>query len=185
MLASEPSLCGGCPREKLTPLETAKSRAAIISQTGCLQIIRVRFGADTFAKLPKFRQNRPNEPQSRTDVASRPLPKSPVRSSQDNVVPQTMSRSPRIRPGKFVSVDAKRVLQQYRVISGFKSDIAPCPKSAANRRYRRLQQPTEAPYLCCCACCSSSLARRQAAIRSLWDNGGVRPLRFVAQSKSH
>src|SRR6266852_749859 len=30
------------------------------------------------------------------------------------VVPQIISRSPHVRPGKFVLVDAKRVLQQYR-----------------------------------------------------------------------
>src|SRR5229473_3082185 len=75
--------------------------------------------ADTVAKLPKSRAT--NFPQidqtsrkSPTDVSSRPLPKSPVSSSQDNVVPQIIIRSPHVRPGKFVLVDAKRVLQQYR-----------------------------------------------------------------------
>jgi len=75
--------------------------------------------ADTVAKLPKSRAT--NFPQidqtsrkSPTDVSSRPLPKSPVSSSQDNVVPQIIIRSPYVRPGKFVLVDAKRVLQQYR-----------------------------------------------------------------------
>jgi len=63
-------------------------------------------------------RNRPNEPQSPTDVSSRPLPKSPVSSSQDNVVPQVIIRSPHVRPGKFVLVDAKRVLQQYPLGSG-------------------------------------------------------------------
>jgi|SRR6267142_3095940 hypothetical protein len=60
-----------------------------------------------------FPANRPNEPQSLTDVSSRPLPKSPVNSSQDNVVPQIIIRSPHVRARKFVLVGAKRVLQQY------------------------------------------------------------------------
>src|SRR6476620_1184502 len=61
----------------------------------------------------QFPGNRPNKPQSPNDVASRPLPKSPVSSSLDNVVPQMIIRSPRVRPGKFVFGEAKRVLQQY------------------------------------------------------------------------
>src|ERR1700730_542349 len=61
----------------------------------------------------QFPANRPNEPQSPIDVALRPLPKSPVSSSLDNVVPQSIVRSPRVRPGKFVFSDAKRLLQQY------------------------------------------------------------------------
>jgi hypothetical protein len=36
----------------------------------------------------QFPGNRPNKPQSPNDVASKPLPKSPVSSSLDNVVPQ-------------------------------------------------------------------------------------------------
>jgi hypothetical protein len=32
----------------------------------------------------------------------------------DNVVPQMIICSPRVRPGKFVFSDAKRLLQQYR-----------------------------------------------------------------------
>src|SRR6266852_7813570 len=61
----------------------------------------------------QFPGNRPNRPQSPNDVASRPLPKSPVSSSRDNVVPQMIVRSPRVRPGKFVFGEAKRVLQHY------------------------------------------------------------------------
>src|SRR6476646_11163027 len=61
----------------------------------------------------QFPGNRPNNPQSPNDVASRPLPKSPVSSSLDNVVPHLIIRSPRVRPGKFVFSDAKRLLQQY------------------------------------------------------------------------
>src|SRR6266853_1462878 len=61
----------------------------------------------------QFPGNRPNKPQSRNDVASRPLPRSPVISSLDNVVRQMIIRSPRVRPGKFVFGDAKRLLQQY------------------------------------------------------------------------
>jgi hypothetical protein len=65
-------------------------------------------------KMPfdQFPANGPNEPQSPIDVASRPLPKSLVSSSLDNVVPQITVRSPRVRPGKFVFSDAKRLLQQ-------------------------------------------------------------------------
>jgi len=62
----------------------------------------------------QFPGNRPNKPRSPNDVASRPLPKSPVSSSLDNVVPQMIIRSPRARPEKFVLSDAKRLLQQYR-----------------------------------------------------------------------
>jgi hypothetical protein len=64
-------------------------------------------------KMPcgQFPANGPNEPQSLTDVASKPLPKSPASSSQDNVVPQMIIRSPRVRPGRFVFSDAKRLLQ--------------------------------------------------------------------------
>jgi hypothetical protein len=40
----------------------------------------------------------------------------------DYVVPQMIIRSPRVRPGKFVLVDAKRLLQQY--LPG--TDIAWC-----------------------------------------------------------
>jgi hypothetical protein len=43
-----------------------------------------------------------------------------VSSSRDNVVPQMTIRSPRLRPGKFVLVDAKRVLQQYPHIASFR-----------------------------------------------------------------
>src|SRR5258708_7933792 len=62
--------------------------------------------------------NRPNKPQSPNDVASRPLPKSPVSSSLDNVVTQMIIRSPRVRPGKFVFGEAKRLLQQHRHKAG-------------------------------------------------------------------
>src|ERR1700681_2582899 len=61
----------------------------------------------------QFLGNRPNKPQSPNDVASRPLPKSPVGSSLDGVVPQMIIRSPRVRPGNFLFSDAKRLLQQY------------------------------------------------------------------------
>jgi len=66
-------------------------------------------------KMPwdQFPGNRPNKPQSPNDVASGPLPKSPASSPLDNVVPQMIIRSPRVRPGKPVFSDAKRLLQQY------------------------------------------------------------------------
>src|ERR1700716_2585234 len=60
----------------------------------------------------QFPANRRNEPQSPIGVALRPLPKSPVSSSLDNVVPQSIVRSPRVRPGTFVFGDAKRLFQQ-------------------------------------------------------------------------
>src|SRR5260370_36765993 len=60
----------------------------------------------------QFPANRPNEPRSPIDVAVRPLPRSPVSSSLDNVVPQSIVRSPRVRPGEFVFSHAKRLLQQ-------------------------------------------------------------------------
>src|ERR1700680_4018802 len=59
----------------------------------------------------QFLGNRPNKPQSPNDVASRPLPMSRVSSSLDDVVPQMIIRSPRVRPGKFLFSDAKRLLQ--------------------------------------------------------------------------
>ena len=65
-------------------------------------------------KMPfdQFPANRPNEPRSPIDVAVRPLPRSPVSSSLDNVVPQSIVRSPRARPGEFGFSHAKRLLQQ-------------------------------------------------------------------------
>src|SRR3979490_3035799 len=55
----------------------------------------------------QFPANRLSEPQSPIDVAARPLPKSPVSSSLDNVVPQIIVRSPRVRAGKLCSVTQK------------------------------------------------------------------------------
>ena len=69
----------------------------------------------------KFPGNRPNKPQSPNDVASRPLPKSPVSSSLDNLVPQMIVRSPRVRPGKFAFSEAKRLLQHNRHFSDISS----------------------------------------------------------------
>src|ERR1700738_2328857 len=66
-------------------------------------------------------------------------------SSQDNVVPQIIFRSPHVRPGKFVLVDANRVLQQYlpatdivrRAGSGYAS-IVLAPPQPCFRYGRRL-----------------------------------------------
>src|SRR5216683_1071894 len=80
--------------------------------------------------------NRPNKPQSPNDVASRPLPKSPVSSSLDNVVPQMIIRSPRVRPGKFAFGEAKRLLQHYLPLG----DIAQIIRSL-----RRLGSETTPP----------------------------------------
>src|SRR5712691_8601082 len=62
----------------------------------------------------QFPGNRPNKPQSPNDVASKPLPKTPANSSLDNVAPQMIVRLPRVRPGKFVFSEAKRLLQHNR-----------------------------------------------------------------------
>src|SRR5258707_2973622 len=45
-------------------------------------------------------------------------------------------RSPRVRPGKFVLVDAKRLLQQYRTEADIGYDVRPCQ----NRSFHLLQQ---------------------------------------------
>ena len=91
----------------------------------------------------QFPANGPKKPQSPTEVASNPLPKSPV-NQRRNVVPQMISRSPRVRSGKFVFSDAKKLLQQYLPIG----DVAPklrgfkkrCPK-AGSFRPRQFQCP--------------------------------------------
>src|SRR6478672_93987 len=62
----------------------------------------------------EFLANRLNEPKSQSDTVSMPLPKSPVSSSQYDVVPQMIIRSPNVRPGEFAIGDAKRILQHYR-----------------------------------------------------------------------
>jgi hypothetical protein len=82
----------------------------------------------------QFSANRPNEPSSPIDIASRPSPRSPVSSSRDNVVPQMTIRSPRLRPGKFVLVDAKRVLQQYPLNNGHSPNWR-LRQLCANRRH--------------------------------------------------
>lgn len=51
-------------------------------------------------------------------------PKSPASSSLDNVVPQMIIRSPRVRPGKSVFSEAKRLLQHYLP----NADIVPTKK---------------------------------------------------------
>jgi hypothetical protein len=61
----------------------------------------------------QFPANRLNEPKTQSDIASRPLPKSPASSSQYDVVPQMIVRSSNVRPRKFAIGDAKRLLQQY------------------------------------------------------------------------
>ena len=68
------------------------------------------------SKMPggQFPANRPKEPKSQWDMASRPLPKSPVSSSPYDVVPQIIIRSPHVGSGKFAIGDAKSLLQQYR-----------------------------------------------------------------------
>src|ERR1700716_357213 len=71
----------------------------------------------------EFPANRPNGPRSPIDVAVRPLPRSPVSSSLDNVVPQSIIRSPRVRPGEFVFSHAKRLLQQNRHVGDMPTDL--------------------------------------------------------------
>src|SRR5512133_3465745 len=94
-----------------------------------LALVWLDTGITPCSKTPKmpcvqFPANRLNEPKSQIDIASRPLPKSPVSSSQYDVVPQMIIRSPNVRPGEFAIGDAKRLLQQYR----HKADIARTPK---------------------------------------------------------
>src|ERR1700674_3963988 len=84
----------------------------------------------------QFLGNRRNKPQSPNDVASRPLPKSPVGSSLDGVVPQMIIRSPRVRPGNFLFSDAKRLLQQYPGKTGSDSDIAKLTRLTHQRHWR-------------------------------------------------
>jgi hypothetical protein len=101
----------------------------------------------------QFPANRPNEPQSPIDVALRPLPKSPVSSSLDNVVPQSIVRSPRVRPGKFVFSHAKRLLQQNPPTNRHRRARASGPKSAttglmhpcADKKIQLLVLPPKSP----------------------------------------
>src|SRR6266850_8040521 len=83
----------------------------------------------------QFPANGPKKPQSLTEVASSPLPKSPV-NQRRNAVPQMISRSPRVRSGKFVFSDAKRLLQllQHGVIPG--SSQTKARESALQERMR-------------------------------------------------
>src|SRR6267154_3442617 len=59
----------------------------------------------------QFSAKRQNKRQSSIDVVSGPPPKSPVSSSQDDVVPHIIIRLSHLQLGKFVSRPAKRVLQ--------------------------------------------------------------------------
>jgi hypothetical protein len=95
------------------------------------------------SKMPcgQFPANRLNEPKSQSDIASRPLPKPPVSSSQYDVVPQMIIRSPDVRPGKFAIGDAKRLLQQYPSMSGHRRVRVPSPFGATSRREHLQQRP--------------------------------------------
>src|SRR3984893_5924989 len=81
--------------------------------------------ADDVAKLPKWHAI--NSPQMDKRAANRrPMSLQAVTEVAcefiaDYVVPQMIIRSPRVRPGKFVLVDAKRLLQKYR----HSTDMAP------------------------------------------------------------
>src|SRR6267154_3102217 len=57
----------------------------------------------------QFSAKRQNKRQSSIDVVSGPPPKSPVSSSQDDVVPHIIVRLSHLQLGKFVSRPAKRV----------------------------------------------------------------------------
>src|SRR3979490_1265784 len=101
-----------------------------------------RFTSDCAAKVPKccainFPQMDETSTQSPIDVALRPLPRSPVSSSLDNVVPQSIIRSPRVRPGEFVFSHAKRLLQQNQGNSGHLISSASCPFVVAGSTGRR------------------------------------------------
>src|SRR3979409_2107245 len=60
----------------------------------------------------QFPAKRRNKQPSPIDVTLSRLSKSPVSSSLDNVVPQSIVRSPRVQPGQFGLPHAKRLLQQ-------------------------------------------------------------------------
>jgi hypothetical protein len=74
-------------------------------------------------KMPcdQFLANGANEPQSPVDVASKAVTEVACEFIANYVVPQTIVRSPRVRPAKFVLLGAKRLLQQYRLFS----DVSP------------------------------------------------------------
>jgi hypothetical protein len=78
--------------------------------------------------LQLFFRKTTKQEQPSIDAASNAPPKSPVSSSQNEVVPHINIRSPRPQPGKIVVSDPKRVLQHNRAYNGLKPDIAPCPK---------------------------------------------------------
>src|ERR1700737_1529209 len=73
--------------------------------------------ADSVAKVPKrsaTTAKRLTERRSPIDVSSSAPPKLPVSSEPVGVVPRIIIQSPRLRPGKNVFTDAKRLLQHYR-----------------------------------------------------------------------
>ena len=75
-------------------------------------------------KLPgdKFPATRRTNRRSAICVASIALPKSPVSSSSGDEVPHIFTRKSRLRPGEFLIISAKGLLQQYR----HKADKARC-----------------------------------------------------------
>jgi hypothetical protein len=70
-------------------------------------------------------------------VAPNALPKSPVSSPHNEVVPHINIRSPRLQPGKFVIGETKRVLQHYPLQSGRRRNGLDQGTKAGNARVRR------------------------------------------------
>src|SRR3979409_1332657 len=84
-----------------------------------LALVWLDSGITPCCKSPKtpcdeFFAKRRNKGRSPIDVSSSAPPKSPVSSSQDDVVPHIIIRLSHLQLGKFVSRPAKRVLQHNR-----------------------------------------------------------------------
>ncbi len=65
------------------------------------------------------------------------LPKSRVSSSLDDVVPHIIVRSPRLKLGRFVFGDAKRLLQHYPLQSGHSSVEFRCLKNRQQETFAK------------------------------------------------
>jgi hypothetical protein len=73
---------------------------------------RFRNGLLTTSPRDQISAKLQNKRQPSIDAASNPPPKSPVSSSQNEVVPHINIRSLRLQPGKFTIGETKRLLQQ-------------------------------------------------------------------------
>jgi hypothetical protein len=80
--------------------------------------MRVRFAPIALQKSPNaarliFRNQGKNKRGSPIDITLGPMPKSPVSSSQDDLVPHMIIRSLRLQPGKIAVGWTKRLLRHY------------------------------------------------------------------------